>query len=63
MDNSMQCTFTAIDENTTKYEYAFEYTAVRGFMPKLMMKLMQSMFTKPAAKWMRQFKEFVEKQD
>ena len=60
MDNTMKCTFTAVDENTTNYKYEFEYTQVRGFMPKLMMKLSPGMFKKPAAKWMRQFKAFVE---
>jgi len=62
MDNTMKCTFTALDETSTKYEYEFEYTAVRGFMPKLMMRLAPGMFKKPAAKWMNQFKTFVEQQ-
>jgi hypothetical protein len=60
MDNTMKCTFTSVDGATTKYEYEFEYVAVRGLMPKLMMKFFPSMFKKPAATRMKQFKEFVE---
>ena len=60
MDNTMKCTFTAIDENTTRYEYEFEYTEVRGFVPKMMMRFAPGMFKKPAARWMNQFKVFAE---
>lgn len=61
MDNTMKCTFVALDENKTRYEYEFEYTRVSWIMPRLMMMLFPGMFRKQGEKWMRQFKEFVEK--
>ncbi|MFY0645127.1 MAG: SRPBCC family protein [Bacteroidia bacterium] len=62
MDNYMRCTFKEIDENNTRYEYEFEYTRINWFMPKLMAILFPSMYRKQGEKWMRQFKEFVERQ-
>lgn len=62
MDNTMKCTFTEVAKNVTRYDYEFEYTRINWVMPRLMAILFTSMFKKPAAKWMRQFKEFVEKQ-
>ena len=62
MDNTMRCIFTSIGEHSTRYEYEFEYTEVRGFIAKMMMRFAPGMFKKPAAKWMNQFKAFVEKQ-
>lgn len=62
MDNSMKCKFTALEKNKTKYEYEFEYTRIDWFMPKLMAILFPSMYRKHGEKWMRQFKEYVEKQ-
>ena len=62
MDNSMRCTFIALAENRTKYEYEFEYTRISWFFPKLMAILFPSMYRKQGEKWMRQFKEFVEQQ-
>ena len=62
MDNTMKCTFIPIGEKKTRYEFEFEYTRINWVMPKLMSILFPSMYTKPAEKWMRQFKEFVEKQ-
>jgi len=62
MDNTMKCTFTGINEHETKYDYEFEYTRINWVMPKLMSILFPSTFSKPAEKWMKQFKEFVEKQ-
>lgn len=62
MDNSMKCTFVPIDDNNTRYEYEFEYTRMSWVMPKLIAILFPSMYRKQGEKWMRQFKEFVEKQ-
>jgi len=62
MDNTMKCSFIALDENHTRYESEFEYTRVAWVMPKLMALLFPGMFKKQGEKWMRQFKEFVEKQ-
>lgn len=62
MDNTMKCTFTAIDENNTRYDYEFEYTRINWVIPKLMAILFPGMYRKMGEKWMRQFKEFVDKQ-
>ena len=62
MDNTMKCKFIAIDEKTTRYEYEYEYTRVSWVVPKLMAILFPSMYRKQGEKWIRQFKEFVEKQ-
>lgn len=62
MDNTMKCNFVALDENRTRYEYEYEYTRINWIMPKLMAILFPSMYRKPAEKWLRQFKEFAEKQ-
>ncbi|MFT4522407.1 MAG: hypothetical protein ACI8ZN_001357, partial [Bacteroidia bacterium] len=62
MDNTIRCDFFELDDNATRYEYDFEYTRVAWIMPRLMMMLFPSMFTKQAEKWMRQFKDFVESQ-
>ncbi len=62
MDNFMRCKFVPIDENNTRYEYEFEYTRINWFMPRLMAILFPSMYRKQGEKWMKQFKEFVEKQ-
>ena len=62
MDNTMKCQFKAMGPNLTKYEYEFEYTRISWVMPKLMAILFPGMYRKQGDKWMRQFKEFVEKQ-
>ena len=62
MDNTMTCRFIAIDEDSTRYEYEYEYTRISWVMPKLMAILFPSMYRKQGDKWMRQFKNFVEKQ-
>ena len=62
MDNTMKCTFVPLGDDKTRYEYEFEYTRINWVMPKLMAILFPGMYKKPAEKWMRQFKEFVEKQ-
>ncbi len=62
MDNTMKCSFVSINESKTNYIYEYEYTRIDWVMPKLMAILFPSMYRKPAEKWLRQFKEFVEKQ-
>ena len=61
MDNTMKCNFVALSDNQTRYEYEFEYTRINWIMPKLMAILFPSMYRKQIEKWMKQFKEFVEK--
>jgi hypothetical protein len=61
MDNTMKCDFVALSENQTRYEYEFEYTRINWIMPKLMAILFPSMYRKQGEKWMKQFKEFAEK--
>ena len=62
-DNTMKCTFTAIDENTTRYESEIDYTAFRGFMIKVMATLFPGFFKKQVQKWLNNFKTFVEQQE
>lgn len=62
MDNSMKCNFVEIGPSKTRYEYEFEYTRIDWFIPKLMAILFPGMYRKQGEKWMKQFKEFVEKQ-
>lgn len=62
MDNTMKCTFTALDENRTRYDTEIEYTRINWLMPRLMAILFPGMFRKPAQRWMNNFKEFVERQ-
>ncbi len=62
MDNTMKCTFTALDAHRTLYEYEYEYTRINWFMPKLIAILFPGMYRKQGEKWMQQFKEFVESQ-
>ena len=61
MDNTMKCKFIVLNENQTKYEYEYEYTRINWILPKLVAILFPGMYRKPMEKWMRQFKEFVEK--
>ncbi|NAS31706.1 hypothetical protein GTQ40_12035 [Flavobacteriaceae bacterium R38] len=62
MDNTMKCTFTALDDNLTRYETEVEYTRINWFMPRLIAILFPSIYKKPAKRWMDNFKNFVEKQ-
>lgn len=62
MDNNMKCKFVPLGDNKTRYEYEFEYTRINWIIPKLMAILFPGMYRKQGEKWMRQFKEFVEKQ-
>ncbi|WP_223034247.1 SRPBCC family protein [Hanstruepera marina] len=60
MDNTMLCTFEALNENTTRYNSEIHYTVFRGFVPKLMAFLFPGMFKKQVDKWLVNFKNFVE---
>ncbi|MEO9801855.1 MAG: SRPBCC family protein [Reichenbachiella sp.] len=62
MDNTMKCNFVELSENETRYEFEYEYTRIDWVMPRLMAILFPGMYRKPAEKWLRQFKSFVEKQ-
>jgi hypothetical protein len=62
MDNTMKCRFVPLDDNRTRYEYEFEYTRINWIMPKLMAILFPGMYRKQGEKWMKQFKEFAERQ-
>jgi len=62
MDNFMRCKFIVLDDHRTRYEYEFEYTRISWLMPKLMAILFPGMYRKQGEKWMKQFKDFVEKQ-
>lgn len=62
MDNRLTTTFTALDENRTRYEIEGEYTALRGFMPNLIARVMPAMFTKPSQTWLENSTAFAEQQ-
>ncbi len=62
MDNTMKCNFVTLSDNKTRYEFEYEYTRINWVMPKLMAILFPGMYRKPAEKWLRQFKEFAERQ-
>ncbi|GAB5399676.1 MAG: hypothetical protein Aureis2KO_12610 [Aureisphaera sp.] len=62
MDNTMRCEFTPLSESSTRYVSEIEYTAFRGFMPKLIAKLFPGMFKKQVQKWLDNFKVFAENQ-
>jgi len=62
MDNDMRCRFVSLDDNSTRYEYEYEYTRINWFLPKLISILFPGMYRKQGEKWLKQFKEFVEKQ-
>ena len=62
MDNTMKYSFTPIEKDKTRFDYECEYTRINWFMPKLMAIFFPSIYRKQGEKWMRQFKEFVEKQ-
>ncbi|MBO6524040.1 MAG: SRPBCC family protein [Balneolaceae bacterium] len=61
MDNIWKCKFVYLGINKTRYEYEFEYVRM-SFIPKLMSFLIPGMYRRQGEKWLRQFKEFVEKQ-
>lgn len=62
MDNTMKCSFTPIGQDKTRYQYEYEYTRISWIMPRLMAILFPGMYRKQGEKWMKQFKEAIEKQ-
>jgi hypothetical protein len=44
MDNTLKCIFTEIGANKTRYETEGEYTAFRGFLPKMLALFFPKMF-------------------
>lgn len=60
MDNTMKSTFEALSDTQTKYSAEIDYTAFRGFIPKLM-RFFPSIFKKQVEKWLVNFKAFAEK--
>lgn len=62
MDNTLRFTFTSLDTDRTQYAYEGEYIRM-NLLPKIISILFPNMFRKPALKWMRNFKDYVEKQE
>ena len=62
MDKMMKCSFVEVDEQTTRFEYEYEYIRVSWFLPRLTFILFPNSYKKRDDKWNRQFKEFVEKE-
>ena len=60
-DNTMRSTFTTLSENETRYDAEILYTAFRGFMVNVMVFIAPGFFKKQVAKWLQNFKIFVEK--
>lgn len=60
MVNTMKNNFVALSDSNTKWTAEIEYTEFRGFIPKLMAKLLPGMFKKQTQKWLNQFKAFAE---
>ena len=63
MDNTMRCRFVPLAGNRTRYETEVEYTRISWVMPRLMAMFFPGMYRKPGAKWMQNFKTFVEQQN
>lgn len=60
MDNTMKSCFVSLSENSTRYQAEIEYTAFRGFMPKLIATLFPGVYKRQVQKWLNNFKEFAE---
>lgn len=63
MVNTQTTRFEKLNENQTRYISEVVYTDFNGFIPNLMAKLFPSVYRKQSEKWMKQFKEFVERMD
>ncbi|MFY0630713.1 MAG: SRPBCC family protein [Flavobacteriaceae bacterium] len=61
-ENTMRSTFTAINDNETRYDAEIHYTKFKGAIVKVMAFLFPSFFKKQVQKWLMNFKIFVEKQ-
>lgn len=62
MDNTLKTSFIVLGDSKTRYNTEGEYTAFRGFIPKMMALFFPKMFEKQAQKWLDNFKIFAEKQ-
>ena len=60
MDNTMRCTFEEIGDQQTRYSWKVDYTRINWVMPRLIAILFPGAYTKPAKKWMENFKQFAE---
>ncbi len=61
MENTMLNKFIEISETETLYEVEIEYTNFTGWIPKIISKLMPSMFQKPVQQQLDDFKAYAEK--
>ena len=61
MDNMMRCYFIPQGDHQTLYETEIEYTAFRGFLPKIMATLFPGMFKRQVQGWLDNFKAFAER--
>ncbi len=59
--NTMLNTFTDLGDKT-RYDAEVHYTEFRGFIIRIMVKIIPGMFKKQVQKWMDQFKDFCERQ-
>lgn len=60
MDNTMRSSFIEIEDDHTHYITEIEYTAFRGFMPRLLALLFPRMFKNQVQKWLDNFKKLAE---
>lgn len=60
MDNTMKCFFISLSDQQTRYDSEIEYTAFRGFIPKMLGLFFKRMFKKQAQQWLDNFKAFAE---
>lgn len=60
MDNTMKSCFVALSDHSSRYLAEIEYTAFRGFMPKLIAKVFPSVYKRQVQKWLNNFKTFAE---
>ncbi|NNC49360.1 MAG: SRPBCC family protein [Flaviramulus sp.] len=60
MNNSMLTKFVEINENETLMTAEIDYTKFKGFVVKLIAKLIPGLFKKQVDKWLVNFKKYVE---
>lgn len=61
-ENTMLSKFTALSDTQTQYIAEINYTALKGFVVKVMAFLFPGFFKKQVDKWLQNFKKFAEKQ-
>ena len=54
--------FYSPHDNETRYDYEFEYTGIDWVMLRLMAIIFPGMYREQGDKWMKQFREFAERQ-